>query len=34
MAEIDLEQGEVKRYVDLGGFPTRIVLLAKDTLVQ
>jgi hypothetical protein len=34
IAEIDLEQGEVKRYVDLGGFPTRIVLLAKETLAQ
>ena len=34
IAEIDLEQGKVKRYIDIGGFPTRIVLLAKETLVQ
>ena len=34
IAEIDLEQGEVKRYIDLGGFPTRIVLLAKETLAK
>ena len=34
IAEIDLEQGEVKRYIDIDGFPTRIVLLAKETLVQ
>lgn len=34
IAEIDLEQGEIKRYIDIDGFPTRIVLLAKETLVQ
>ena len=34
IAEIDLEQGKVKRYIDIGGFPTRIVLLAKETLIQ
>ena len=34
IAEIDLEQGKIKRYIDIGGFPTRIVLLAKETLVD
>ena len=29
---IDLEAGEVKRYIDTGGFPTRMVLLSKDEL--
>jgi hypothetical protein len=34
IAEVDLEQGKVNRYIDLGGFPTRIVLLSKESLVQ
>ena len=34
IAEIDLEEGKVKRYIDIGGFPTRIVLLAKETLIE
>lgn len=32
VAVIDLEAGEVKRYIDTGGFPTRMVLLSKDEL--
>ena len=34
IAEVDLEEGKVNRYIDLGGFPTRIVLLAKESLMQ
>ena len=33
IAEVDLEEGKVIRYIDLGGFPTRIVLLAKESLM-
>ena len=32
VAVIDLEAGEVKRYIDTGGFPTRMVLLSKNEL--
>ena len=34
IAEVDLEEGKVNRYIDLGGFPTRIVLLTKESLMQ
>lgn len=32
VVEVDLEKGIVKRYMDIGGFPTRMVLLAKENL--
>jgi hypothetical protein len=32
VAEIDLEAGEVIRYIETGGFPSRMVLLSKEEL--
>ena len=32
VVEVDLKEGKVNRYVDIGGFPTRMVLLAKEDL--
>ena len=32
LAEIDIEAGKVNRYIDIGGFPTRMILLPKADL--
>ena len=32
VVEVDIEAGKVNRYIDTGGFPTRMILLSKDDL--